>query len=381
MNRPSLLLFCLAVAGCRSEAAPHPKGRSWPTAPEATSESPVAKKLPRVAYRGGPFLANPRVVTVTWRSDEPALVARLEQFGDGITKTSWWRAVVDSYCTKEGRCIGEGSGGAHVHVGDAAPASIDDIDLLAVVERQVGALPPDSVVLVYPPAGTAVTDAFASYCKGGPRAYHRASKRWPYAVMPRCSDENELTAAASHELVEAVTNPDPGAHGFAFERGSATLGFTYAGIEPVDPCGAITMDQHWTTAGGFAVQRAWSNREAALGHDPCVPSRPDRPYLALVPREPAVRLGKVGDSATVVVDAVADREVPPWSVSAFDLTGFQEHAALVDVSFDRASIRAGESATLTITLRKINDGRLGIVGAISSLGVQSWMWPIPVVMR
>lgn len=56
---------------------------------------------------------------------------------------------------------------------------------------------------------------------------------------------------------------------------------------------------------GFTVQRAWSNRAAERGRNPCLP--PDRPYVALVPREPAVRLPNVGDSATLVVDTVADR--------------------------------------------------------------------------
>jgi hypothetical protein len=81
--------------------------------------------------------------------------------------------------------------------------------------------------------------------------------------MPRCSGEAELTAAASHEIVEATTNPDPARRGFAFVQSSLNLGFTAAGVEPADPCGLITMDRHWMSESGFTVQRAWSNRAAA----------------------------------------------------------------------------------------------------------------------
>src|SRR4029453_147017 len=84
-------------------------------------------------------------------------------------------------------------------------------------------------------------------------------------------------------------NPDPARRGFAFERSSESLGFTYSGVEPVDPCGLITMDANRTVPGGFPLQRAWSNRAAAAGHNPCVPA-PDGPYLALIPAEPTVQL-------------------------------------------------------------------------------------------
>ena len=112
----------------------------------------------------------------------------------------------------------------------------------------------------------------------------------PYSILPRCGDEAELTATASHEILEASTNPDPAARGFAFVPDDTSVAFAASGVEAVDPCGLLTMDDHWTQASGFVVQRAWSNRAAALGQNPCVPARAGRPFVALVPRLPAVRL-------------------------------------------------------------------------------------------
>jgi hypothetical protein len=157
------------------------------------------------------------------------------------------------------------------------------------------------------------------------------------------------------------------------------LAFVAAGLEPVDPCGLITMDGHRTFDSGFQLQRAWSNRSAALGHDPCVPARADRPYVALVPRQPTVRLVKEGESSTITLDAFADRVVSNWAVSTFDLSGHQLHDQFVDATLDKTSVRSGDVVTLTLTARKASAAKLNVVAVVSTLGVVSHMWPIAIV--
>lgn len=141
------------------------------------------------------------------------------------------------------------------------------------------------------------------------------------------------------------------------------------------------MDGHRTVESGFVVQRAWSNRAASLGREPCVPARAGRPYIALVPRQPAVRVTQEDGSATITLDAAADRPVPAWAVSAFDMTGYQDREQCVEVSLDRTKVAAGQTANLTITVRKRNARRLCVVGIVSTLGVHSHTWPVAVVMR
>jgi hypothetical protein len=350
----------------------------------------VARSLPRVAYRGGPFVRHPRIVTISFEGDDPTLVSRLERFGDTITRSEWWRAVTAGYCTKGEGCIGKGRRGRHIRLAEALPAKVHDVEVGALLERRakagrLGRLDPETLLVVYLPPGVALADAFvARYCDRGPRALHRALRlkrvTVPYAVLPRCGDQAELTASASQEILEATTNPDPAARGFAFEQSSANLGFTAAGVEPVDPCGQLARDGRWTLESGFVVQRAWSNRAASQGRDPCIPAPPG-PYLALVPRQPTVRLAQEGASATITLDAAADRPAPVWGAGALDLTGRHDQQRYVELSLERSKVAAGQSVKLTITVRKLHPNELVVVGIVSTLGRRSHTWPLAVVMR
>lgn len=382
------LLFCQLAFVQVVSAQPFRVTSSLPL--ETTNGHLISRNLPRVTYHGGPYLRRPRVVTVTFKGDNSALVSRLEQFGSLITRTRWWREVTEGYCA-HGDCVGEGRPGAHVRLEVVLPNSVRDVDVeeLLAPQAHAGRLNPldaETLVLVYLPPGVQLSDAFVPrYCDGGPRAYHRSLKlgksKVAYAVLPRCGGEAELTATASHEILEAATNPDPSSRGFAFDRDSSNHGFTAAGVEPVDPCGLITMNNHRTLESSFVVQRAWSNRQAELGRDPCIPIRSGQPYVALIPRQSAVRLAHIGDSATIPLDAAADRSIVHWVVAASAVTGDQDAEPCVDVSLDRSKVSIGETANLTITRRKANSKTLCIVRVISTLGVESYAWPLAVVMR
>jgi hypothetical protein len=387
-----VLLAALAASGAGSV------GRSMAPAIFASSEQPapgsnadlLAQRLPRVVYRGGPFLRHLRIVTITFSTDDAGLVTRLEQFGNTIARTSWWRAITEGYCAKEGDCIGEGQPGLSVRLTETLPAQVHAVEISALLRTEaragrLGAIDANTVLLVYLPKGVGLKDAFVpSYCGDGPRAYHKAlrfdDKSVGYAVMPRCSDEAALTGSASHELLELATNPDTAKRGFAFVQSSDNSGFTAAGVEAMDPCGIIAREKE-TVESGFVVRRAWSNRAAAQGHDPCVPTATDRPYLALVPRLPTVRVTKEGDRVTISMDAAASQPVGEWAVSAFDLTGAQEREQYVDVTLDKTTVTAGQTATLTIILRKQPPRGLSVVGIVSTMGDESYLWPLTVVVR
>lgn len=395
MTRPvvrltfGVLLPCLFAVSLAAPTGAQPFRTPSPRSLDSTNGQLIARSLPRVTYHGGPYLRRPRVVTITFKGDDPAIVSRLEQFGSLITRTRWWREVTAGYCA-HGECIGEGRPGSPIRLAEVLPGHVRDVDVEELLAREAKAglnsLDAETVLLVYLPAGVTLSDAFVPrYCDGGPRAYHRALKfetsKVAYAVLPRCGGESELTATASHEILEAATNPDPSSRGFAFERNSASAGFTAAGVEPVDPCGLLTMNTHRTVESGFVVQRAWSNRQASLGRDPCVPTRAAQSYVALVPRQPVVRLTHAGDSATISLDAAADGSITNWAVSALADNGHQEREPCVETSLDRRKVIIGETANLTITRRKSNTNRLCIVRVISTLGSESYAWPLAVVMH
>ena len=383
------LVVLALVAASRAGSAGHlvAPAMSPQSAPASNTEL-LAQRLPRVVYRGGPFLRHPRIVTITFAADDAGLVARLEQFGDTIARTAWWTAVTEGYCAKPGDCIGEGQPGRAVRLTETLPSQVHAVDLSALLRSEaragrLGTFDANTVLLVYLPQGVSLEDAFVPrYCGDGPRAFHKALRFGDasvgYAVMPRCSDEAALTGSASHELLEMATNPDTAKRGFSFVQSSTNLGFTASGVEAMDPCGFLAREKE-VVASGFVVRRAWSNREASQGRDPCVPASAGRPYLALVPRQPSVRLAKVGDSVTIGMDAAASQPVSGWAVSAFDLTGAQEGERYVDVALDKTSVTAGQSATLTITLRKQPPRGLSVVGVVSTMGDDSYVWPVAVV--
>ena len=378
-----LMALLVLLAGCDRTSATSP--------PTAADGGVIAARLPRVVHSGGPILRNPEITTVTFAGDSPAVVARLERFGDTIATTGWWHDVVDSYCLRAGDCIGDGRAGRHVRLAHPLPTLLSDTDIerLLAEEAQRGALTQlgrDALVLVYLPPTVTLRDASHSrYCARGPRAYHRtlraARVSFAYAVIPRCGDDDELTVTASHEILEASTNPDPQRPGFRLDPGSNNGGFTAAGTEPADPCGLVSEGRS-VVEGGFAVQRAWSNRAARAGHDPCVPASAQAPYLALVPQTPTVRLAAPGATATIRLDAASDRDVAAaWAVSAIDLTGRQESERYVEVQLDRQAVKAGESAVLSLRLLKLHPQQRAVVGVVSTLGPHWHTWPIAISMR
>jgi hypothetical protein len=364
-----------------------------PSSVEPAREPPlIAERLPRVVHHGGPFLRRPEITTVTFRGDDPELVARLETFGRWVTRSEWWGQVSDGYCAPAGNCIGPGGAGRAVRLARRVPGRVRDVDVerwLAEQANKRGALEglgQDALVLVYLPGGVTLSDAFQrQYCGPGPRAYHRLLRRgavsFPYAVIARCHGEAETTATASHEVLEAATNPDPSRPGFRLRSDTTQVAFAFHGPEPVDPCGLLNRDRHRAMEGGFTVQRAWSNRAAARGGDPCVPGVAERAYVALVPRQPVVRLTSPGAKATVMLDAVADRPVPGWTVEAVDLTAEGESGDYVEARLDRSNVVNGEVAVLTLRVLRVPRRQTTVVGIVSRLGSESHLWPIAVSMR
>jgi hypothetical protein len=352
----------------------------------------ISERLPRIEYRGGPFLRSPAITTVTFTGDDPARVARLERFGEQVAQSDWWRAVTDSYCAKPADCIGLGKAARSVRLDKALPRRVRDVDVEALLEAEalsgtLSTLDGHALVIAYLPAGVVMSDAFSPrYCDAGPRAFHRllraADISIPFAVIPRCGDEAETTITASHEILEATTNPDPNKPGFRLPAGSATVAFAGLGAEPADPCNLINRDRPRAAVGRFAVQRAWSNRAAAAGTDPCVPARPERPYLALIPRTPIVRLSSPGARTSIVLDGVSDRPVERWTVSVRDLTAEDDGMPYVDARIDRTQVVSGDTITLTLKLLRVSPRRqLSIIGLMSRLDGQQHVWPLAVSMR
>jgi hypothetical protein len=395
MTRALLALNLFVSVQCVSQAPGEQKaaapGSPVPVAVSARYPA-VDPPAPVLVYAGGHFLRHPRVVTITWKGDDDRLVSRLEAFGAWATRGAWWTTVTTGLCAREGDCMGTGGEASGVRLDEPFPGNATLADLAARMATLVdqGVLPEpvdERLFLAYLPRGSTpsgVTDACAS---SGTRAVHTtfawpkgaAIASWPVAFVFRCGEEiGELTAAASHEILEAAS--DPTLDGFQLERRPRSRPFTFNGVEAVDLCKFVTLDDHRAYVDGWLVQRAWSNENARAGRDPCVPHRANDPYVAVVPREPVVTLNRVARRTLIHLTGIADRAVPAWSVAAFELAALRGTRSCFTFEFDRPDATNG--STLLLTIRLVQPAcAASPVLLVSTLGTRSHAWPVVVEVK
>jgi hypothetical protein len=325
---------------------------------------------PLLSYLGdGPILASPKIVTVRFRASDAALTRYLEDFGDRVTTTRWWTAVTDGYCAPPGSatCIGSGSGGGHVVLDESASGVYADTvdashqsDVRDFVQAHVdgGDFPdptPNTAYLLYMPAGTRVSIDGQSSCSSdgsGFQAYHFwASIRprsggdpvaVPYGVFPDCGAGRDITTSVSGALASMATNPQPNDHPAYYMRDAAWLDVRNQDGQASGLCDGTV------TESGFSLARAWSNKAAAAGHDPCAPASDGDPvYFSAAPTLQIVG-AKLGESATVEVTAYSDAPHDAWQLEAIDAATLRGDRAALDLSLSTTSVANGTKVTLTI---------------------------------
>jgi len=335
--------------------------------------------LPQSASLGGPLLREPVFVPITFKEDVADGTAdQLEDFIASVGCTDYWDQIARDYG------VGMGVTGKPVRVTDPAWAKIDDTQLAKwlrdKLDQKDPAFPPptpNSLYVIFLPETTTVTLQGETSCVSF-GAYHYNTRladgtKVAYATVPRCSGFgggglDDTTAPATHELIEAVTDPYPSLAPAHAETDDAHLAWSLlAGGEVSDLC--EFNSNAFFTPGGYpwAVARSWSNKEASLGHDPCVPADPD-PWATALPAQPDVihyfgnnpmRGIKLATNATIQVPLrVLGTGMGQVSVSAVDgskLTGGQTHLTLA-VSPSVASI----GQTVTLTINKVAAGQGGV---------------------
>jgi hypothetical protein len=299
-------------------------------------------------------------------------VAALADFSLNVGGTPYWTATTSEYG------VGPATGMAPIKLSEAAPASISDPQIqqwLATKFASDPAFPvPDAntLVVVYYPAGTTVTLQNAQSCTsfGG---YHQGTTvgnnvTIAYAVVPRCAGF-DTTGAASHELVEAATDPHPQTDpAYAVVDDADTIWrLVLGGGEVGDLC--AQFPDVFTKFAGFdhTVQRTWSNKAVKAGHDPCQPELPGEVYFNAAPVLPDMtpaNLGgqtvmlrsvkiPVGGSRTIPVDLFSEGPTAPWTVTAGDLSG-----GALSLSLDKSTGQNGDVLQLTIKVLQAGQGNL-----------------------
>jgi hypothetical protein len=269
--RTALAVTSIVLVGCGADRAFH------------EAQHPA---LPQVHNGGGKLLSAAQLVAVSFDGDP--LRADIESFVSRIGGSHYWNATTSEYG------IGSASAQAPLHIADAPPV-VTDSALQTMLSEQLATpgvpTPSDqSVYVVFLPTTTGLEHADGTPRCGG---YHSSmiapsGQRIAYAVVARCieSDQvtrDEVTTLASHELIEAVTDPfDDGYHA---PPPSSDWAWTFAmnGGEVGDLCEHDAASVYGDAELGFVVQRTWSNAAARAGHDPCVPHANGDVYFGAAP--------------------------------------------------------------------------------------------------
>lgn len=243
-----------------------------------------------------------------------------------------------------------------------AGATVKDSAIQSLIASKIqdGTLPSGGQVLylIYYPPGTVVQSAFgdADSCVSVGNAaiggYHWEGKNgataFPYAVVPTCKNEAlaDIQASASHELMEAATDPFPMTKP-AWVLTEPTNPWSALDGEVADLCELLT-----TTEGGYSLQQVWSNSAAkANDRDPCIPA-PSRPFYNATATPATVQSVAAGQSFTFELKGWSSAPASPWMLSADAISSPLAGGTSFDPkpTLDVTTLNNGQSAHLTITV-------------------------------
>jgi len=334
---------------------------------------------PQVEDYGGPVLGAPKIVPIFFSNDDAETVASLTDFTNVIGATQYWTATTSEYG------VGAAMSTGAIDLAETATGVIDDVDIQAWLGAKLNGDDPlfpvadsDTVYIIFYPAAATNTAQGGQGCQdfGG---YHsdfaldaaHGSTEVAYAVVPRCptfgriSGRDAITGPASHELVEAATDPYPmtsPAYALMDENHIYWLR-PLGGGETGDMC--AQFDGVFTTFPDldYVAQRSWSNEAALAGHDPCQPVTDGSPYFNAVPvlqdTVHTTTFGQavtysgvninVGDTKTIDIDLFSDADTGgPFNVSVEDLSGAFGGEPHLELSLDQSSGQNGQVLHLTI---------------------------------
>ena len=386
-----LALVAMGQAACSSS----------PTTSGGPSTGPYPAVQPDIAQivnHGGTLLTSPKLVTVTWTIDPNE--SAFEDFGDRLGASAYWAEVAGAWG------VGPATSGAanHVRVATPPPATIEVTDLETWFTQQVQdpatsgwpAWDDQTSYVVYVPTATHLTSGGVDTCSVH-ASLHSEVSVGSHAVTYVFIDEacngslsvvDAATSAASHEIIEDVTNPYPFSSRAVIGFDSAHLAWALLdGVqddELGDACENLA-DAVFTGPADlpYALQRVWSNTNASAGHSPCAPQSSE-PYFNVTPlnqetlnvqvgvaQTPATALGyevPVGSSKTFGVSYYSDAPTGLWNLSAVEGDGVAAPASShVTLAVGQGVGANGKEDQVTVTVTSAPDaGNALLVTLISS---------------
>jgi hypothetical protein len=369
-------------------------------APEVGADVPVMPgypaahpAMPQVVNSGGPVMTAPKFVIITFAGDP--LASQIDAFADAVAASkTYWSGTTAEYG------VGPVASVTHLSLHETPAASLSDADVQTWLAGKIagpdagtldggGPWPqPDinTLYMVYYPSGTAISQGGGASCSDF-FGYHddfmlSGSTFVTYSVVARCppfpmtSDIDSVASIASHELIEAATDPRVNDEPAYAQPDADHLAWAIpAGGELGDMCAGFGDVFYKPADVPFLVQRSWSNKAAMAGHDPCQPDGAMPYFNSAVVVTDTVTVSNppsgtfmtkginiaVGKTSTVELDLYSDAKSGPWTVQAFDLaslfgTGPQE----LDISFGGKTMATGSNGDkIPMTVKVLQKGQGG----------------------
>lgn len=337
---------------------------------------------------GGTMIAHPKVRPIFFMGDANA--AQLGDFHQKLASSQYWRSVAEEYG------VGAITPLPPVILGDAPPASITDDAIRSWLEATLtagnvlGAADPDTLYALYYPAGTTVSLNASLSCKEF-RGYHgetRRGTRVGYSVVPTCgslkglSESDALTLIAAHEIFEWATDPFPNSNPAfnGMEKDSLAWERAFLG-ELADLCTHFDWAGHLRPPDlGYLVQRMWSNKLAAAGHNPCAPKGTDEFFVGVPMVRDTVSFGakgvkvRVGETVELPIQFHSDvRDAPEWTIQVVDELAFLGGADAGHIRYELAKDTGKHGDVLTVRISATErDDRVFFVVAVRGKAMHVW---------
>jgi hypothetical protein len=342
-------------------------------------------------------MKQPKVVSVSFPSDP--LEGDIDAFVTAMDKTTYWGDMVAEYG------VAPLTTTARIKSTFAPPATYDDATIQTWLVSQLDGTHPEwpapdentLYALYFPPGVTITSQGIGTSCNQF-HGYHYStnlpdSTPVIYAVISRCAGIPEdpkatgiqyVSAVASHEIVEAIT--DPLGYGCS-ETDVNDIYWTFLGLGELGDMCALVGNAFYTPAdfSPYLVQRIYSNKTAPTGHDPCLPEPAGHVYFNTAPvlkdkvtfdyggfsGNTKGVLIPVGQTKTVELDLFSEAPMAgPWTVFVKEVGGTN-----LGLSLDKTSGQNGDKINLTIQVKSKNTAYGGEIFLIESTrGTDKSLW-------
>jgi hypothetical protein len=330
----------------------------------AATSAGFPPRFPIVPYLCGRVIRTPHLVTAVFAGDPYA--DTIASWGDWIVTSSWLASAGAEYG------VGPGTHAAAVQLAGSAPAAATMSDVARLVAEHIAdqslPAPVDGVLyVVFFPESTQLDAGGHVECIDF-TGYHSTAQLAdgtvvPFAAIGRCTlvrpGLNELQnveRVASHEVLEAVTDPflpDARAYDIPSGAGNDTPSAWREAIGEGE-LGDLCENTQAVFEAGFVAQRTWSNVAASQGRDPCVPAT-GAPYFSVQAPEDWYAVAP-GSSVTVPLVGWSTAALPDWLVRSYVGThtaNFTVHTSSATTTSlgvgTYATTNAGRSLMVTVT--------------------------------